>query len=73
MVGGLALAASPVFAVMTLLTALYDDTQHLMCGSGNGMALNGMATMYLLMCAAHLPPWLKLLACRRRGLATEDH
>ena len=36
-----------------------------LCGSGSGWPLDGMVVMYLLMCAFHLPPWLKLLGSRR--------
>ena len=61
------LAASPVFALMALLTLHYDNARELLCGAPGGAPWNGMATMYLLMCAAHLPPWLKLLPYRRSG------
>jgi hypothetical protein len=61
---GLALAASPVFALMALLSALGNDPAAILCSAVPGSPLNGMATMYLLMGAVHLPPWLKLAAAR---------
>jgi hypothetical protein len=61
----LTLAASPVFGFMALLTFYDDGARDLPCGMVDGTPWNGMATMYLLMCAAHLPPWLKLLSRRR--------
>jgi hypothetical protein len=65
----LTLAATPVFACMALLTLRYEDTRGLLCGAANGAPWNGMVAMYLLMCVAHMPPWLKLLARRRIGIA----
>ena len=56
---GLALAASPVFALMALLSALGSDPAAMLCSAVPGSPLNGMATMDLLMGAVHLPPWLK--------------
>lgn len=61
---GLALAASPVFALMALLSALGNDPAAILCSAVPGSPLNGMGTMYLLMGVAHLPPWLKLIAAR---------
>ena len=58
--GALGLAAAPALALMAALTA----------GGGGGpldaicsarTPWGGMATMYLLMSAFHLPPWLRLL------------
>ena len=60
-------AASPVFALMALLTSQYGGAQDLLCGTANGAPWNSMVMMYILMCIAHLPPWLKLLARRRSG------
>lgn len=61
----LALAASPVFAVMALLTAMSDQAPaEFLCGAGHASPLTGMATMYLLMCAFHAGPWLKRIARR---------
>lgn len=62
---GLALAATPTFAAMALLTALDDSPAHLVCGSGSGLSLlTGMVPMYLLMSAFHAGPWLRLLSRR---------
>lgn len=61
---GLALAASPVFALMALLSVLGGDPVAILCSAVPGSPLNGMATMYLLMGVVHLPPWLKLIAAR---------
>jgi hypothetical protein len=57
-------AASPVFALMALLTLRYGDARDLVCGTASGAPWNGMITMYMLMCVAHLPPWLRLLSRR---------
>jgi hypothetical protein len=58
----LALAAAPTFALMALLTALPGDSHAaILCSQAVGpSALTGMAPMYLLMAAFHLPPWFKL-------------
>lgn len=59
---GLALAAAPTFALMALLTAGGgESSMAMMCSSTAGQVLNSMTTMYLLMSAFHLAPWLKLL------------
>lgn len=59
------LAAAPTFAAMALLTAISGSgSPAVLCG-GSG-SLGGMATMYLLMSAFHLSPWLEVLF-RRRG------
>lgn len=65
--GWLGLAAAPTFAAMALATALADDGgMRILCAdAAGGSPLTGMATMYLLMSAFHLPPWLKRLG--RRG------
>ncbi|HTY67740.1 MAG TPA: hypothetical protein VMH36_13890 [Alphaproteobacteria bacterium] len=65
------LAAAPTFAAMGLLTALSGSgPQDILCGAAHGASpLSGMAAMYLLMSAAHLAPWLKLLAGRPRNLS----
>lgn len=58
--GWLALAATPTFAMMALLTALSGGPADAMCGAGPW--LSGMAPMYLLMSALHSAAWLKLIA-----------
>jgi hypothetical protein len=59
---GLALAASPTFAIMALLTGvLGGDPAEMLCAAAHGSPLSGMVTMYLLMSAFHAGPWLKLI------------
>ena len=63
---GLALAAAPTFAVMALLTGLLGaGPAEMLCSAGPASALSGMVTMYLLMSAFHLAPWLRLISGRR--------
>ena len=57
----LALAASPTFAVMALLTGVMGGPAEMLCSSVMGMPLGGMVVMYLLMSAFHLAPWLRLV------------
>ena len=38
----------------------------------DGSPLSGMVTMYVLMSAFHLAPWLKLISARRSGVAGPD-
>jgi hypothetical protein len=54
---------------MALLTVIQGDgMQGMVCAAArNASPLTGMATMYLLMGAFHLAPWLKLIANRRGG------
>jgi hypothetical protein len=64
--GWLGLAAAPTFAAMALLTSMPGGETDMMGMAGHGSsALNGMATMYALMSAFHLPPWLKRISRRR--------
>jgi hypothetical protein len=60
----LSLAAAPTFAIMALLTAVYDGGATAgLCGPAHGAsALTGMFPMYALMSAFHAMPWLKLIA-----------
>lgn len=60
---GLSFAATPVFALMALWSG-FGAPSDMMCGSG-GWSLGGMATMDLMMSAAHLTPWLGLVGRRR--------
>lgn len=57
----LALAASPTFAAMALLTGVMSGPAEMLCSSVAGMPLGGMVVMYLLMSAFHLAPWLRLV------------
>jgi hypothetical protein len=64
----LCLSAAPTFAVMAFLTAvLGGGPQDTICAAaGHALPLNGMVWMYVLMSAFHAPPWLKLVAGRRK-------
>ena len=62
--GGLALAASPTFALMAWIAA-NDAPPMAFCASGSSiLPIDGMTAMYLLMSLFHLSPWLKLAAAR---------
>jgi hypothetical protein len=65
----LCLAATPIFAIMALLTAVHGDGQMAaMCSAmPNASPLDGMVPMYLLMSAFHAAPWLKLISGRMGG------
>lgn len=57
----LGLAAAPAFAGMAVLTGVSGDgAAQELCASGPGPTPGGMVTMYLLMSAFHLGPWLRL-------------
>jgi hypothetical protein len=61
----LSLAAAPTFAAMGCLAAVHGSMPDMMCSGGaGGSPLSGMATMYLLMSAFHLGPWLRLVSRR---------
>jgi hypothetical protein len=64
----LSLAAAPTFAIMALLTGVLGDGQMICSTAPDASPLSGMAAMYLLMSAFHLPCWLKLIS-RRRSVA----
>ncbi len=67
---GLALAASPTFAVMALLTAVLDGgPAEALCTGGYGSPHGGMVAMYALMAAFHAAPWLKLVGAGVRRAA----
>ena len=69
-VGWLALGAAPTFAAMALLTHLCGSD--MLCATSAGASsLTGMTTMYALMSAFHLSPWLRLSA-RSRLTTTLD-
>ena len=59
----LALAASPTFAAMAVLTSLGGGPM-VVCSGTAGFPLGGMVPMYLLMSVFHAAPWLKLIADR---------
>ena len=68
----LALAAAPTFALMAVLTGIFDRGAHQMaCSAAMHMSpLTGMVLMYVLMSGFHFTPWLKLIsrwAERRSG------
>jgi hypothetical protein len=59
---GLALAASPSFAIMAILTAVQGGgTGEMLCAAAHLPPFSGMVTMYLLMSTLHAAPWLKLI------------
>ena len=66
--GWLALAATPTFAVMALLTYLSDADA--MCSAAGASPLSGMVPMYLLMSGFHSAPWLKLFRAAMPGVRT---
>jgi hypothetical protein len=58
----LALAATPTFAMMAVLTAMFGgDPAEMLCAAGPGSVLGGMVPMYLLMSAFHSAAWLRLI------------
>lgn len=62
---GLALIASPIFAVMAVLTVMSDNNStEMFCPTIHMSPLSGMATMYLLMSAFHAAPWIRLISIR---------
>ena len=63
----LCLAATPIFALMALLTALGGQPDMLCAAMQRASPLGGMVPMYLLMSAFHLAPWLRLFSRRRSG------
>lgn len=65
----LSFVAAPAFAIMALLTGIQDGGMPGMPCSAvhHASPLTGMVTMYLLMSAFHLAPWLRLIANRRKG------
>ena len=63
------LAAAPTFAIMALLTGILGGSADSLCSSG-ASPIVGMTSMYLLMSAFHLAPWLRLVANRRSGAGT---
>ncbi|RXT37982.1 hypothetical protein [Bradyrhizobium betae] len=65
----LALAATPTFAIMAVLTAMIGGgSADMLCAAGHGSVLGGMVPMYLLMSAFHSAAWLRLISERRRAV-----
>jgi len=69
-------AAAPGFAIMALLTSVFDgNPTGMLCAAAHGAsALSGMVPMYVLMSVFHLAPWLRLIARRTtpRGARSAD-
>ena len=64
----LALAATPTFAIMAVLTAMIGGAPaDALCAAGHGSVLGGMVPMYLLMSAFHSAAWLRLISERWCG------
>ena len=58
----LRLSATPTFAIMALLTVIFDGgSPNALCSAAGDLRLSGMVPMYLLMAAFHSVPWLKLI------------
>ncbi len=74
----LCLAASPIFAVMAVATALSPPSDMLCMAARDGLhlggllggLLGGMVPMYILMSALHAGPWLRLMSATRRCVVT---
>jgi hypothetical protein len=65
--GWLSLAAAPTFAAMALVSASSPGDPMTCIMAPQASPLTGMAAMYVLMCAFHLAPWIRMLAGRRGG------
>lgn len=66
----LALAATPTFAMMALLSEVAGGgPAAMLCSAAPMSLLGGMGTMYLLMSVFHAAPWLKLIQARVRRSA----
>ena len=62
---GLALVASPIFAGMVVVTGMSGgNTAEMVCSAQHMSPLTGMATMYVLMSAFHVAPWVRLIRMR---------
>lgn len=63
----LSLAAAPTFAIMALLTGAFGvgAPDALCTATPQGLPLNGMVVMYVLMSVFHSAPWLAMISERR--------
>lgn len=70
----LCLAAAPSFAIMAVLAGISSAGPQDVCGlMHTSSPLSDMTSMYLLMSAFHLPPWLNLLAIRPTASDPASH
>jgi len=61
----LALAASPVFALMAFVSlARHADSASMLCSAAGMAPFGGMTAMYALMSLFHAPPWIRLIGPR---------
>lgn len=58
----LCLAATPIFAVMAVLTTVFEGPNMFDMGHDRIATFGGMTVMYILMSVFHATPWLNLLA-----------
>ena len=58
----LSLAAAPTFAIMAILTQIWDGGMSGMLCAPTTSPLTGMVPMYVLMSAFHSAPWLRLIS-----------
>jgi hypothetical protein len=63
----LPLAAAPTFAIMAVLTQIWDGGMpDMLCSAAlTTSPLTGMVPMYVLMSAFHSAPWLRLISSGR--------
>jgi hypothetical protein len=63
----LSLAAAPTFAIMAILTQIWDGGMPgMLCPAAPTTSpLTGMVPMYVLMSAFHSAPWLRLISSGR--------
>ena len=71
---GLALAASPCFALLALGSLIQGSgASGALCSAAGMTPLGGMTVMYALMSLFHVPPWLRLVgAYPRVGTHKQD-
>ena len=60
----LCLAAAPTFAFMAIASMAGGGADMICSAMSDALPMDGMTAMYLLMCAFHLPPWLRLISGR---------